>query len=243
MAKGTLSIAAMVPALLYLLAGPATAQAQPAATESAASQAQDPGPKPPKLFRDQPFYDPLKAEEHAARIQLLIPAWSDEFPHSETSGSRFAWQITLGRELPIVTVSSQVADGSMNGGEWGIGVWTPISFHVIEDFADQSNPIVDTDYRFGSMVKFQCGLSDGLRLGVRYVPWAHESTHLGDEYVIIAQRTSGFERVNVSYEYQSVGVSLEGDGPLGDDAFKARAGWLRPFGEDGYYSDHLLDSP
>src|SRR5688572_3322291 len=104
MAQGTLSIA-MLPALLYLLAGPATAQAQPAptepaATESAASQAQDPGPKPPKLFRDQPFYDPLKAEEHAARIQLLIPAWSDEFPHSETRGSRFAWQITLGRELP-----------------------------------------------------------------------------------------------------------------------------------------------
>ena len=74
------------------------------------------------------------------------------------------------------------------------------------------------------------------------MPWAHESTHLGDEYVIIAQRAPGFERINVSYEYQSIGVSLEGDGPLGDDAFKARTGWLRPFGDDGYYSDHLLGS-
>ena len=165
MAKGARSTATMVPVLLCLLAGPAVALAQPATTESAASQGQDLGPKRPKLFRDQPFYDPLRAEEHAARIQLLIPAWSDEFPDSETSGSRFAWQITLGRELPIVTFSSQVTDGAMDSGEWGLGVWTPISFHMVEDFADESNPIVDTDYRFGSMVKFQYGLSDSLRVG------------------------------------------------------------------------------
>lgn len=226
MAKRTRSSATVIPAVLCLLAAPAVALAQPAT----------------KLFRDQPFYDPLKAEEHAARVQLLIPAWSDEFPHSETRDSRFAWQVTLGRELPIVTVSSQVLDGAMNSGEWGLGLWTPVSFHMIEDFADESNPIVDTDYRFGSMVKFQYGLSDSLRFGVRYVPWAHESTHLGDEYVIIAQRTPGFERINVSYEYQSIGASLEGDGPLGDDAFKTRAGWLQPFGDGGYYSDHLLGS-
>jgi hypothetical protein len=227
MASQTRLPTTIIAALLCLLAGARVTQAQTANT---------------KLFRDQPFYDALKAEEHAARIQLIIPAWSDEFPHSETKGSRFAWQITLGRELPIVSVSSQVLDGAMNKGEWGLGLWTPVSFHVIEDFADESNPIVNTDYRFGSMVKFQYGLSDKLRLGVRYVPWAHESTHLGDEYVIIAQRTQGFERINVSYEYQSIGVSIEGDGPLGGDAFKARGGWLRPFGTDGYYSDHLLGS-
>lgn len=240
--RKTQSPVTSIMALLYVLAGPWVALAQPAATDSAASQAPDRRLSVTKLFRDQPFYDPLRAEEHAARVQLLIPAWSEQFPHSETTGSRFAWQITLGRELPIVTLSSQVADGPMNRGEWGLGVWAPVSVHMIEDFADESNPIVDTDYRFGSMVKFQYGLSDGLRLGVRYVPWAHESTHLGDEYVIIAQRTTGFERINVSYEYQSIGVSLEGDGPQGDDGFKARAAWLRPFGDDGYYSDHLLGS-
>jgi hypothetical protein len=219
------------------LAMAATAGAQPPAAGSASEGHR---PNRPKMFRDQPFYDPLRAEEHAARVQLLIPAWSDEFPHSEEKGSRFAWQITLGRELPIVTVSSQQLDGEMRDGEWGIGLWTPVSFHMIEDFADESAPIVNTDYRFGSMVKFQYGLSDKLRLGVRYVPWAHESTHLGDEYVIIAQRSPDFERVNVSYEYQSYGISLEGEGPLGDDTFVIRHGGLKPFGKDGYYSDHLL---
>ena len=223
--------------VMFAMAVDASAQAT-----AAGSASEGRGPNRPKLFRDQPYYDPLRAEEHAARVQLLIPAWSDEFPHSETKGSRFAWQITLGRELPIVTVSSQQIDGEMNDGEWGIGLWTPVSFHMIEDFADESNPIVDTDYRFGSMVKFQYGLSDSLRLGVRYVPWAHESTHLGDEYVIIAQRSPDFERVNVSYEYQSYGISFEGDGPLGDDTFVIRHGGLKPFGQTGYYSDHLLGS-
>jgi hypothetical protein len=227
-------------AVWCLLALPTAAHAQ-ASAQGGATEAQGARLHRPKMFRDQPFYDPLKAEEHAARIQLLIPAWSDEFPHSETKDSRFAWQVTLGRELPIVTVSTQVADGPMNAGEWGFGLWTPVSFHMIEDFADESNPIVDTDYRFGAMAKFQYGLSGTLRLGLRYVPWAHESTHLGDEYVIIAQRTPDFERINVSYEYQSIGGSFEGDGWRGDDAFTLRVGWLRPFG-DGYYSDHLLGS-
>jgi hypothetical protein len=235
------------PIKILVLAGVLLAASVPVAAQgeppNAGAQSEQPtGRRRPKMFRDQPFYDPLRAEEHAARIELLIPAWSDEFPHSETSGSRFAWQITLGRELPIVTVSSRQRDGVMGAGEWGIGLWTPVSFHVIEDFADESNPIVDTDYRFGSMVKFQYGLSDRLRLGVRYVPWAHESTHLGDEYVIIAQRAPGFERINVSYEYQSYGISLEGSGALGDDSFVLRHGGIRPFGKDGYYSDHLLGS-
>jgi hypothetical protein len=237
----------MVVSVLMMAATQAAGQTppkSPVASKSSGSSAacSEPleGPKKTKMFRDQPFYDPLQAEEHAARVQLLIPAWSDGFPHSETTGSRFAWQITMGRELPIVTVSSQVGDGPMECRKWGIGLWTPISFHMIEDFADESNPIVDTDYRFGSMIKFQYGLTENLRLGARYVPWAHESTHLGDEYVIIAQRTPGFERINVSYEYWSYGISLEGTGPLGDDSFIIRHGGIKPLGKDGYYSDHLL---
>lgn len=40
----------------------------------------------------------------------------------------------------------------------GLGVWLPIAFHMAEDFKDESNPIVDTDYRFGVMLKSQIGL-------------------------------------------------------------------------------------
>ena len=52
-----------------------------------------------KPFVDTHYYDPLKAEPHAARIKILVPAWSNAFPDSlDNTSSRFAWQITLGRE-------------------------------------------------------------------------------------------------------------------------------------------------
>ena len=195
-----------------------------------------------KVFRDAVYYEPLLGEARPARTMLLIPAWSKEFPHSVEPGSRFAWQISLGEELPIVTVSDQVKDGPLSAGRWGIGLWIPISFHVIEDFKDTSNPIVDTDYRFGFMVKFQKSF-DKLRFGIRFVPWNHESTHLGDEYTILASQDLSFERINVSYENWEYGVSLEGERLFSDgDNWKLRTGGRKPWGDDGYYSDHLLGS-
>jgi hypothetical protein len=189
-------------------------------------------------FRDLPYYEPLTAEPRAARMELTIPAWAKEFPHSEEPGTRFAWQITLGRELPIVGIRSERLDGRVGKGQWGLGLWTPVAFHMIEDFKDESAPIVDTDYRFGTMVKFQYGIREDLWLGAKFVPWAHESTHLGDEYVIIAQRDA-FERINPSFEYYEYGVSIE-KGFEGDRLLIARHGGINLWGEDGYYSDHLL---
>lgn len=191
-------------------------------------------------FKDLPYYEPLTAEPRAARMELTIPAWAKEFPHSGERGTRFAWQITLGRELPILGVRSEKLDGRVGEGEWGLGLWTPVSFHMIEDFKDESAPIVDTDYRFGTMVKFQYGIREDLWLGVKFVPWAHESTHLGDEYTIIAQRTGGFERINPSFEYYEYGISLEK--VFGADRLQliARHGGINLWGEDGYYSDHRL---
>jgi hypothetical protein len=236
-----------------LAVGAASLSAQPA-PESAPVPAA-PAYEPPvalfgglktRMFRNLPFYDGLRAEHHAARNKLLIPAWSKEFPHSENAGRRFAWQVALGGEFPIVAFSTSAIDDRMEPGKWGFGLWTPVSFHMIEDFRDDSNPIVDTDYRFGAMLKFQYGLREKLRLGIRYVPWAHESTHLGDEYVIIAQRPTlapPFERINVSYEYQEYGVSFEGDNLFKEeDEWTVRHGGIIPWGSDGYYSNHLLGS-
>lgn len=212
------------------------------ATCSLPAHAQDDRLIKTKVFRDSPYYEPLLAEPRPARTMLLIPAWSKEFPDSVESGTRFAWQISLGDELPILTVSDQSIDGPLNSDRWGFGLWIPISFHVIEDFKDTSNPIVDTDYRFGFMAKFQKRF-ETLQLGVRFVPWNHESTHLGDEYTILASRDPSFERINVSYENWEYGVSLEGEGLFSDgDTWKMRTGGRKPWGKDGYYSDHLLGS-
>lgn len=205
--------------------------------------AQD-GPKI-DFLKDRPFYEPLLAEPRPARTMLLIPAWSKEFPDSVNKGARFAWQISLGDELPILTLSNDHGGGALGSkGTWGLGLWVPLSFHVIEDFKDDSNPIVDTDYRFGFMTKFQCFCFEKMKLGARFVPWAHESTHLGDEYTIFAQQQNpDFERINVSHEEWEYGISLEGDGLFkDDDMWKLRHGGKQPWSSGGYYSNHLLGS-
>jgi hypothetical protein len=195
-------------------------------------------------FEDLPYYEALKSDPRAARMTLIVPAWSKEFPHSFEPGNRFVWQITLGREVPIVGWRTQRDDGRAGNKEWGLGLWIPVSFHMIEDHKDESAPIVDTDYRYGFMTKFQYGLTDESWLAVRLTPWAHESTHLGDEYVIIAQRPRegrpAFERVNPSFEYLEYGVSYERI--FGDAMLTLRHGGINLHGDDGYYSDHLLGS-
>jgi hypothetical protein len=187
-----------------------------------------------KFFVDAPIYDPLLAESRAQRNQLVVPGWSKEFPHSVEKGKRFAWAITLGDEFPILKLSNREPNDQLDEGQYAFGLWIPVSFHVIEDFKDTSAPIVDTDYRFGFITKFQYGLRENLRFGIKFVPWAHESTHLGDEYVILAERDASFERINVSHEDWEYGISLEGD------QWKVRHHGTRPWGSKGYYSDHLL---
>jgi hypothetical protein len=191
---------------------------------------------------DRTYYEPLLAEQRAARVLLLFPAWSKEFPHSQEPGNRFAWQITLGREIPIAGWQSErIGLQRFSKGKWGIGLWAPVAFHMIEDFKDESNPIVDTDYRFGAMVKFEVGLSNRSWLSARVVPKAHESTHLGDEYTIVASARQGFERVNVSYEYWEYGISYARS--FGRNSLlTARHGGISLYGDDGYYSDRLLGS-
>jgi hypothetical protein len=101
-------------------------------------------------------------------------------------------------------------------------------------------------------------MTDRISLSFKVVPWAHESTHLGDEYTLAASRSPSFERVNVSYEYWSYGISIGRRFPAsslnpGDQnrfldssgSLVLRHGGMSLWGEDGYYSNHLLgdDTP
>jgi Protein of unknown function (DUF1207) len=186
-------------------------------------------------FRDFDWYEALTAEQRAARIAINFGA-SDAFEFSVEPGRRFAWDIHLGRELPMVSYAHGVNPDVFRAGEWGIGLWAPVSFHMIEDFKDASNPIINTDYRFGTMAKFRYALRSEQWIAARFVPWAHESTHLGDEFSLTAQEHfPDFERINVSYEYYEYGVAFE------TPRWSVRHGGINPWGEDGYYSDHLLE--
>lgn len=190
-------------------------------------------------LEDKDYFNPLSSEPRAARLAVELPGRSDRFPFSRTDDPRhWVWEITVGRELPLFGWERDGRDESHSGrrkNDWGIGVWTPVSFHMIEYMDGDSNPIVNNDYRFAGAVKASWTFRDGLDLNGRMTV-GHESTHLGDEFTIFAERDHpDFERINVSYEYVEVAVGVDAD------RWTVRGGDIRVIGDDGWYSDHLLE--
>lgn len=172
-------------------------------------------------FEPHSYYDPLAAEPRSAETKLLFLGRASSVPFALNPGQSFIWDISVGAELPIVgrgTGDKANRDSPAAAHEFAFGVWIPVSFHMVEDLGkDPSNPILDTDYRFGAMLKAQYGLGDrgimrSRTIGLRYVPIAHESTHIGDEFTVgaIQKYPNQFERVNVSYQYYELGGSCEG---------------------------------
>lgn len=81
----------------------------------------------------------------------------------------------------------------------------PVSFSVWFDFLEERTaPILNTDYRY-ALVEFNYSrrLSNSFikNIGIKFIPFFHESTHLGDELALMRVRdTIPTTRVNVSYE-------------------------------------------
>lgn len=193
----------------------------------------------PKLwtFEDRQYYEPLIAGVRDAHISALALAWADRMSFMVSDKSpRRVWDIDVGAELPLVGWESGADDdGTLGEGQVGFGLWLPIDFHMIEDFVDESAPVVNNDYRFGLMAKLRRGLSNDRAYGLR-VHVGHESTHLGDEFSIRGQRRfpRDFERVNVSWEYLDLGALYEW--PAWGSAWNGRLGatMTLPF-QDSYY--------
>jgi Protein of unknown function (DUF1207) len=186
-------------------------------------------------FDDRRYYEPLIAGVREAHLSALFLAAGDpiEFQVSDDD-PRMIWDIDVGGELPVVGWESAASEsGRLDEHEWGIGLWIPLDFHMVEDLSDRSGPIVNNDYRFGGMLKAQCGIARGQWLSAR-LHSGHESTHLGDEFSIVGQRQfpTTFERINVSWEYLDLGLLYE---RLGRGRFYSVRGGVTANVRDSYY--------
>lgn len=102
----------------------------------------------------------------------------------------------LGVQLPIYYFKDELK-------RWSLSI--PISFSVWFDFTEQRTaPILNTDYRFALLeFNYSRRLSNSRikNIGLRFIPFFHESTHIGDELIISKIRDSiPVSRINVSYE-------------------------------------------
>ncbi len=102
----------------------------------------------------------------------------------------------LGSQIPICLHSAP---------KHKIALSLPLSFAVWFDYTQVSTaPILNTDYRFALLelnysYKFNCSVINNI--GFRFIPFFHESTHVGDELVVSKLKdTLPVARINVSYE-------------------------------------------
>jgi hypothetical protein len=244
--------------LLMLL--PVSARAQDLVVPSAqAASTCDPGQT--QWLRDRPLFDPIVADIRAPQIAFNFPMLSPAFPHSVKDGTRVAWDVSVGKEIAIFN-RANYTEATQRTGCSGWGLWVDLSFHVIEELGkDESNPIIDTDYRF-SLVKLKYSRFIKVNPDKSFESLAfkadllhHESTHLGDEYVLHAQTLPAdllaargerpFERFNPSFEFFDVAVGYNWGTAMGQ-LITIRGGTTAPepweWGPGkGLYSDHTLE--
>lgn len=188
------------------------------------------------LFEDRKYYEPLIAGVREPHLSALALAAGEpiEFQISNDD-PRMIWDIDVGGELPIAGwESGDSSDPRVPKDGFGLGLWVPIDFHMIEDLSDPSGPIVNNDYRFGVMLKAQYGLAGQQWIAAR-LHFGHESTHLGDEFSIVGQRefSTTFERVNVSWEYLDLGLLYE---RFDGDRVSSVRGGITANVKDSYYA-------
>ena len=144
----------------------------------------------------------------------------------------------LGVQLPVYYYKDQFKRWSLS---------TPVSFSVLFDFAEERTaPILNTDYRFALLeFNYSRSLSGSAikNIGFRFIPFFHESTHVGDELIIDKLRDSiPVARINVSYETFEIAAIINDPYNQKIKNHSARLGakflWNR---KKGYYTADSLE--
>jgi hypothetical protein len=193
-------------------------------------------------LRDVPIFVPLRAESRSDATKV-VAGDIGAYPYAEGDGARTGMDISVGTEIPLIGWG---LDRTLvaTPGRWVVGLWLPISFHMLWDLTSEtSRPIVNTDYGFSlGLLKARYGMSPCFSVHARLRPYAHESSHLGDELVLSASKRFGseFERVNVSQWYSEAGAGFtwEHSTDRVESRVTARSGVYRQW--SGYYDEELL---
>jgi hypothetical protein len=198
-------------------------------------------------FAERAWYAPLTAEPRGAHSEVVFWGQARPFPYMPAGGHLTVWDVGFGKELPIAAWDNGASDGSLLDCKgWGLGLWAPASFHMIADAGADSSPILNHDYRLAIAFKIAHALTPRDLVSAK-VQVGHESTHVGDEFVVraINEYGDGFQRINVSYEYVEAGANW--DHFFGRDrqhmvSLRASGVHTASFGTDvGWYATELID--
>jgi hypothetical protein len=142
-------------------------------------------------------------------------------------GDHIFWDVAFGERMPVATwfdVNPQHARFAR-----GLQINLEAGVFMLLDFDSQSAGVIDTDYRLGASVDFRPPADFWEHLSLSAGIY-HESTHLGDEYVLSAATIQGnaapsansqlYYRANPSYI--AVPVTVSADMPFGRSHLSGR---------------------
>ena len=183
-------------------------------------------------FTGRRFYKPFVSEISSTLNNLSIgKTYSNELVGNDFE-KMVLNEVHLGMDMPFLYVKRP-------NFEWAMSF--PVSIHMVwAPFEKTTSPIINNDYRFGLSFTGFTHLDNRYlkNLSFKLTPFAHESTHLGDEITIYGvQNNANFYRVNVSYEYYELGLTLNDPELLDENTLSCRMGFMgliRP--NVGYYT-------
>ena len=162
-------------------------------------------------FAARSWYAPLIAEPRAAQFHVVAWGHTRAFPYMTSSNPLTVWEFNVGKELPLAAWDTHATLNEMlDCRGWGFGAWVPGTFNMITDAGHASAPILNHDFRLAGAFKMARAVTPRDLVSGK-VQFGHESTHIGDEFLLDAQQAYGaaFLRINVSYEYLEAGVNWE----------------------------------
>jgi hypothetical protein len=152
-------------------------------------------------------------------------------------------EVHVGFSMPLFRRERYRDSTKVSAWAWSV----PVHFHLWWDALESSTaPILNTDYRFAvSEFRYiRYFRSRRIRnMSVRFLPFAHESTHLGDELTIFRKSAAlPLTRVNVSYEYAELAVGINDPDNSRETRRSVRVGAMQLLNpQKGWYSVSSAD--
>ncbi len=117
-----------------------------------------------------------------------------KFTHQAAPGKHAYWDVAYGGMFPLAGYNFGGAAQKTSG----VAAFIEASAHMLLDFDTPSFDVINTDFRIGVGVASRLpGALDNIALRLKGF---HESTHIGDEFILRAMADPAFRRYNVSYE-------------------------------------------
>lgn len=156
------------------------------------------------------FGKPFIADINSTMNKVELGVGSNEKEYDlnpeEFKKKKYYLEANLGASIPIWAKEYKK--------NYGLAFSIPVHTQILFDFLEPSTaPIINTDYSFALMeVRFikRFDVENRLRnVAIKFSPYYHQSSHLGDEIVLYRQAHGiAVRRVNVTYDYAELALTL-----------------------------------